>query len=90
LRRQMRASGVRRIPRGSRSSTRENPFGLTRREAEILQLLSEGLRNATIARRLFVSTKTVEHHISAILAKLNVGSRSEAVAFTRRQEEQPQ
>lgn len=84
LRRQMRAQGVRRIPRGARNSTRKNPFGLTQREAEILALLSEGLRNTTIAKRLFVSPKTVEHHISAILAKLSVGSRTEAVALTRR------
>ena len=85
LRRQMRTKGVRRIPRGPRSSTRQNPFGLTQREAEILALLSEGLRNTTIAKRLFVSSKTVEHHISAILAKLSVSSRSEAVALTHRQ-----
>jgi DNA-binding CsgD family transcriptional regulator len=85
LRRQMRAHGVRRIPRGSRTSTRRNPLGLTRREAEILALLSEGLRNATIAKRLFLSTKTVEHHISAILAKLGVATRAEAIALTRKQ-----
>jgi DNA-binding CsgD family transcriptional regulator/tetratricopeptide (TPR) repeat protein len=84
LRRRMRVQGVRRIPRGSRPSTRRNPFGLTRREAEILALLAQGLRNATIARRLFLSTKTVEHHISAILAKLHVDSRTEAVALARR------
>ena len=85
LRRRLRARGVRRIPRGARSSTRQNPFGLTRRQAEILVLLCEGLRNTTIAHRLFVSTKTVEHHISAILAKLSVGSRAEAVARSRQQ-----
>jgi DNA-binding CsgD family transcriptional regulator len=85
LRRQMRARGVRRIPRGSRTSTRRNPLGLTRREAEILALLSEGLRNSTIAKRLFLSTKTVEHHISAILAKLSVATRAEAIALTRKQ-----
>jgi DNA-binding NarL/FixJ family response regulator len=45
--------------------------------------LSEGLRNAAIARRLFVSTKTVDHHVSAILTKLGVPSRAEAVAITR-------
>ena len=84
LRRQMRARGVRRIPRGSRSSTRRNPLGLTRREAEVLTLLSEGLRNSTIARRLFLSTKTVEHHISAILTKLGVQTRAEAIALTRK------
>lgn len=79
LRRRMRAQGVRQIPRGSRESTRRHEFGLTRREAEILALLVQGLRNAAIAKRLFLSTKTVEHHISAILAKLNVRSRAEAV-----------
>src|SRR5258708_11090432 len=84
LRRQMRVQGVRRIPRGARTSTRGHPFGLTRREAEILALLAEGLRNATIARRLFVAPKTIEHHISAILAKLGVSSRAAAVALTRK------
>jgi DNA-binding CsgD family transcriptional regulator/tetratricopeptide (TPR) repeat protein len=85
LRRQMRAHGVRRIPRGSRTSTRRHPLGLTRREAEVVALLSEGLRNSTIARRLFLSTKTVEHHVSTILAKLGVQTRAEAVALTRKQ-----
>jgi DNA-binding CsgD family transcriptional regulator/tetratricopeptide (TPR) repeat protein len=85
LRKRMRARGVRRIPRGARGSTRQNAFGLTQRQAQILALLSEGLRNTTIAKRLFVSTKTVEHHISAILAKLRVGSRAEAVARARGQ-----
>jgi DNA-binding NarL/FixJ family response regulator len=79
----MRTQGVRGVPRGSRISTRNNPHGLTRREAEILALLSEGLRNSAIARRLFVSTKTVDHHVSAILTKLGVPSRAEAVAMTR-------
>jgi len=83
LRRQMRARGVRTVPRGSRTSTRRNSLGLTRREAEILALLSEGLRNAAIANRLFVSTKTVDHHVSAILTKLGVPSRAEAVAMAR-------
>jgi DNA-binding CsgD family transcriptional regulator len=83
LRRHMRARGVRVIPRGSRTSTRHHPFGLTRREAQILALLSEGLRNAAIARRLFVSTKTVDHHVSAILSKLGVPSRAEAVAMAK-------
>ncbi len=83
LRRQMRARGIRRIPRGKRRSTRNNPFGLTPREVEILALLTERLSNATIARRFSLSVKTVEHHISAILAKLGVTSRTEAVALTR-------
>jgi DNA-binding CsgD family transcriptional regulator/tetratricopeptide (TPR) repeat protein len=83
LRRQMRLRGVRGIPRGQRTSTRRNPFGLTRREAEILALLSQGLRSSLIARRLFLAPKTVEHHVSAILAKLGVQSRAEAVALMR-------
>ena len=84
LRKRMRAEGVRRIPRGSRPSTRNNSLGLTKREAEILALLSDGLRNSAIASRLFLSTKTVDHHVSAILTKLGVPSRAEAVAMARR------
>ncbi|MFZ1098376.1 MAG: helix-turn-helix transcriptional regulator, partial [Steroidobacteraceae bacterium] len=83
LRRAMRLRGVRGISRGQRTSTQRNPFGLTRREAEILALLSQGLRSSLIARRLFLSPKTVEHHVSAILAKLGVQSRAEAVALLR-------
>jgi DNA-binding CsgD family transcriptional regulator len=88
LRRQMRARGARSVPRGSRISTRTNPHGLTKREAEILALLSEGLRNSAIAKRLFVSTKTVDHHVSAILTKLGVPSRAEAIALTHRQRDE--
>jgi DNA-binding CsgD family transcriptional regulator/tetratricopeptide (TPR) repeat protein len=85
LRKKMRVQGVRGVPRGSRSSTQRNPHGLTQREAEILALLSDGLRNAAIAKRLFVSTKTVDHHVSSILTKLGVPSRAEAVAMARKQ-----
>lgn len=84
LRKQMRERGVRKIPRGARMSTLRHPQGLTRREAEILTLLSDGLRNSVIARRLFVSTKTVDHHVSAILTKLGVQTRAEAIAVAHR------
>jgi DNA-binding CsgD family transcriptional regulator/tetratricopeptide (TPR) repeat protein len=67
-----------RVPRGVRPSTRANPAGLTAREIEVLQLVVDGLTNGEIAARLFVSDKTVEHHVSRILVKLGVTSRREA------------
>jgi predicted ATPase/DNA-binding CsgD family transcriptional regulator len=80
----LREMGVRRIPRGPRAATRSNPAGLTARELEVLTLLAEGLPNAGIARRLFLSPKTVDHHISAVLTKLNARSRTEAVSTAHR------
>ncbi|MDA8436102.1 MAG: BTAD domain-containing putative transcriptional regulator [Actinomycetales bacterium] len=71
------------VPRGARASTRTNVGGLTDREVEVLDLLDEGLRNAEIAARLHLSEKTVGHHVSAILAKLGVSSRLEAVRRAR-------
>jgi DNA-binding NarL/FixJ family response regulator len=75
----LRERGVR-VTRGRRPSTLGNPAQLTSREVEVLALVAEGLRNADIARKLFVSEKTVGHHISAILRKLGVRSRGEAGA----------
>jgi predicted ATPase/DNA-binding CsgD family transcriptional regulator len=82
--RRLRERGVRGIPRGPRSRTRENPAGLTGRELEVLSLVVEGLRNAQIAERLVISEKTVDHHISAILRKLNVPTRGQASAEAAR------
>jgi DNA-binding NarL/FixJ family response regulator len=82
--RKLRELGVRNLPRGPRSTTRENPAGLTSRELEVLALLADGLRNAEIAARLVVSTKTVDHHVSAILRKLSVRTRGEAAAQAHR------
>ena len=76
----LRATGVRGIRRGPRPSTKENPYGLTKRELEILTLMAQGLANSQISQRLFISSRTVDHHVSAIFAKLEVHSRSEAVA----------
>jgi DNA-binding CsgD family transcriptional regulator len=75
-RRRLRELGVKNIPRGPHESTRANSAGLTRREIEIAQLLSDGLRNNEIAERLFLSPKTVDHHVSAVLSKLGVKTRA--------------
>ena len=74
------------VPRGPRTSTRENPANLTARELEVLSLVAEGLRNAEIADRLVVSRRTVDHHVSAILRKLDARTRLEAVATAARLE----
>ena len=80
LRRRLRADGVRRIPRGPRPASRAGMAGLTPRETEVLELIVEGATNAEIARALVISPKTVDHHVSAVLGKLGVGSRREAAA----------
>jgi DNA-binding CsgD family transcriptional regulator/tetratricopeptide (TPR) repeat protein len=82
--RRLRERGVRGVPRGPRRSTRENQAGLTARELEVLALVAEGMRNAQIAERLVVSEKTVGHHVSAILRKLDVRTRGEASAEAAR------
>jgi len=79
----LRALGVS-VPRGPRSTTRANPAELTTRELDVLRLVSAGKRNAEIAEELVVSRRTVDHHVSAILRKLEAGSRGEAVATARR------
>jgi ATP/maltotriose-dependent transcriptional regulator MalT len=72
-----------RVPRGVRATTRANPGGLTSREVEVLRLVADGLTNAEIATALFVSDKTVEHHVSRVLGKLGVSSRREAARAAR-------
>jgi DNA-binding CsgD family transcriptional regulator len=84
VRRSLRTQGIRDVPRGARAATRSNPAGLSARELEVLALLGEGLQNAEIASRLFLSAKTIDHHVSAILAKLSARSRAEAVAAAYR------
>jgi DNA-binding CsgD family transcriptional regulator len=78
-RQRLRAAGVRGLPRGPRPATQANPQGLTNRQLEVLRLLAEGLRNPEIAERLSTTPKTVEHHVSAVLTKLEARSRAEAV-----------
>ena len=79
MKQDLRLSGIKSIPRGLRKTTQQNPAQLTDREISVLALLKEGLQNKEIGSRLFISAKTVDHHISAILFKLNVNSRTKAV-----------
>lgn len=81
LRQKLRATGIRGIPRSPRPSTKGNAAGLTARQLEVLSLIGDGCPNADIAERLFVSSKTVDHHVSAILAKLDAHTRAEAVSI---------
>ena len=76
---ELRRSGIKNIPRGVRKTTQSNAAQLTSRELEVLQLINEGLQNKEIASRLFISAKTVDHHISSILYKLEVNTRAKAV-----------
>ena len=82
--RRLRERGALNLPRGQRPATRANPANLTPRELEILALVAEGLRNAEIAERLFLSQRTVDHHVSAILRKLGVPNRVQAVTEATR------
>jgi DNA-binding CsgD family transcriptional regulator/tetratricopeptide (TPR) repeat protein len=79
----LRGLGEVSVPAGARAATRAHPAGLTPREQEVLALLAEHLSDEDIATRLVLSVRTVHHHVSAVLAKLGVGSRHEAVAEAR-------
>ena len=78
VRQTMRDLGIRSIPAGTRPATKAHPRGLTVREQQILELLSQGHSNEEISSRLFISVRTVEHHVSAILGKLGVTTRKDA------------
>jgi DNA-binding CsgD family transcriptional regulator/tetratricopeptide (TPR) repeat protein len=83
VRKQLRAGGSRAVPRGPIAGTRANAAGLTRRQVEVLGLIGEGLSNTEIARRLCISAKTAEHHVSAIMARLDAPTRQKAAAAAR-------
>jgi DNA-binding CsgD family transcriptional regulator/tetratricopeptide (TPR) repeat protein len=80
VRQRMRQQGMQGIPRGPRPSTRTNQAGLTTRQLEVLLLMAEGLSNAEIASRLSTSLHTIDHHVSAVLVKLQVHSRAQAIS----------
>lgn len=84
VRQTMRDLGIRSIPAGARTATKAHPRGLTAREQEILELLSQGQSNEEIAASLFISVRTVEHHVSAILGKLGATTRKDAAKEARK------
>jgi DNA-binding CsgD family transcriptional regulator len=83
LTRELRADGRAPVPRGPFPTTRANPFGLTARQVDILALIGDDLTNAQIAERLGISAKTVDHHVGAVLAKLEVHSRKVAATVAQ-------
>jgi DNA-binding NarL/FixJ family response regulator len=78
------AALVRRLDPRPGPATDDDPATLTPREREVAALLAEGLSNAEVARRLYISTKTAAVHVSNILAKLGMGSRAEVAAWAVR------
>lgn len=82
-RQKLQAAGASKVPHQPRHSTRQNPFSLTDRQVDILALLIEGMSNTQIASRLHISPKTADHHISAILSRLDVHSREAAAQLAR-------
>ncbi len=82
--RKLRELGASGVSRGPRPATQRNPARLTEREVEVLELLSSGMRNADIAKRLFLAPKTIDHHVSSILHKLEVDTRAEAARAASR------
>lgn len=83
VRRDLRAAGLTAVPARRRAATLANPACLTARQVEVLRLLDAGLTNAELAERLYLSVKTVDHHVSAILGKLEVSKRRDAVRRAR-------
>jgi DNA-binding CsgD family transcriptional regulator len=75
IRRSLRDEGVTALPPRPRASTRANPAGLTNRQLDVAKLVARGLTNAEISDRLFISPKTTDHHVSAVLMKLGMPNR---------------
>lgn len=79
IRAELRRGGLVSVPPRPRAATRANPAGLTNRQLDVAKLVARGFTNAEIATRLFISPKTADHHVSAVLAKLGVPNRRAVV-----------
>jgi DNA-binding NarL/FixJ family response regulator len=75
----LRDRGVAKVPSRRRTSTVTNPSGLTSRQLDVARLVARGLTNAELAQQLYISTRTADHHVSAVLTKLGLGTRREVV-----------
>ncbi|MCW3493813.1 ATP-binding protein [Microbacterium sp. SSM24] len=73
------ARGIRSLPSRPRAGTAANPSGLTNRQLDVARLVARGLTNAELAAELYISPKTADHHVSAVLAKLGMASRRDIV-----------
>ncbi|QIG40351.1 AAA family ATPase [Microbacterium sp. 4R-513] len=71
--------GIRSLPVQPRRTTRANPAGLTNRQLDVARLVAQGLTNGELAERLYISPKTADHHVSAVLSKLGLSSRREVM-----------
>ena len=76
------------VPRGPRPTTRAHPAGLTARQRQVYELMAGGLTNAEIAERLVIAPKTVEHHVSAVLNKMRMIRRQDAITSNARRRRQ--
>ena len=76
---ELRRDGIATAPARPRASTRANPGGLTNRQLDVARLVARGFTNAEIAERLYISPKTTDHHVSAVLMKLGLGNRRQVV-----------
>jgi DNA-binding CsgD family transcriptional regulator len=83
IRLRLRQDGIANVPQRPRTSTLANPSGLTNRQLDVAKLVARGLTNAEIASRLYISPKTADHHVSAVLAKLGLPSRRDVVVQAR-------
>lgn len=79
LRRELRRDGLAGVPQRPVESTRANPGGLTNRQLEVARLVARGFTNSEIAAQAFISPKTAEHHVAAVLMKLGLANRRELV-----------